>query len=451
MSRDTVSLRQQRLEEDYSGEQLAEARRLAYEDSGHFVVDHCDVLIALCDGQPPRGRGGTANIMTYARESKCPLYVINTNNPAMVERPNEITLPTDLIDHLSRFNSRLASWEDRTGYVANQYEALFENNEGEKLPDGVKDTVRERLLPFYAVASVAAKKAQKIYQKVGLWSFILALVASATIAVGIIFLPGGSFHLPSGPIFALELLILITILALIFWANRIRAHKSWMEYRFLAERIRSASFMTSAGMETNATSFRRREETGSSAPDWTVVAFEEIRYRLPRQDTGKLGSVMDVAAFIRKRWLMDQLDFHRNKARSCKEDHHRREHWGEGIFFAAIAMAVLHLTLAALWHPLVGTSAFHLACIVEQSLTWLSLILPAIAATLEGLRSHREDRRIAMQSEKMIIKLTALEKEFRLVNEKNLPRLLRKTEQLMLEENSEWLLFVSAAELNKVV
>jgi hypothetical protein len=38
----------------------------AYRRVGHYVVDHCDLLIAIWDGLPARGRGGTADIVQYA-------------------------------------------------------------------------------------------------------------------------------------------------------------------------------------------------------------------------------------------------------------------------------------------------------------------------------------------------------------------------------------------------
>ena len=57
------------------------ARNRAYEDVGRYVVTHCDVLIALWDGKPSRGKGGTAEIVAYAREKKRPLIIISTENP----------------------------------------------------------------------------------------------------------------------------------------------------------------------------------------------------------------------------------------------------------------------------------------------------------------------------------------------------------------------------------
>jgi hypothetical protein len=51
----------------------AELRRDAYAQAGRYVVDHCDVLIAVWDGEPTGGRGGTAEIVEYAREQNRPV------------------------------------------------------------------------------------------------------------------------------------------------------------------------------------------------------------------------------------------------------------------------------------------------------------------------------------------------------------------------------------------
>jgi hypothetical protein len=48
----------------------------AYERAGRYVVDHCDVLIAVWDGQAARGRGGTAEVVDYARFQEVPVLVV---------------------------------------------------------------------------------------------------------------------------------------------------------------------------------------------------------------------------------------------------------------------------------------------------------------------------------------------------------------------------------------
>ncbi|MGH3928049.1 MAG: hypothetical protein ACRDTT_35160, partial [Pseudonocardiaceae bacterium] len=58
--------------------------RLPFEEStegshltaGQRIVDTSDLLIAVWDGQPAGGRGGTADIVAYAREQGTPTRVI---------------------------------------------------------------------------------------------------------------------------------------------------------------------------------------------------------------------------------------------------------------------------------------------------------------------------------------------------------------------------------------
>jgi hypothetical protein len=45
----------------------AGSREAAYERAGRVMVDASDVLVALWDGEPSGGRGGTAEIIDYAR------------------------------------------------------------------------------------------------------------------------------------------------------------------------------------------------------------------------------------------------------------------------------------------------------------------------------------------------------------------------------------------------
>ena len=42
------------------------SRQESYAQVGRYVVEHCDVLLALWDGQPTKGRGGTAETVAYA-------------------------------------------------------------------------------------------------------------------------------------------------------------------------------------------------------------------------------------------------------------------------------------------------------------------------------------------------------------------------------------------------
>lgn len=48
----------------------------AYLDAGYRVVDNSDLLIAVWDGKPARGKGGTADIVAYAKSRGIKVQVI---------------------------------------------------------------------------------------------------------------------------------------------------------------------------------------------------------------------------------------------------------------------------------------------------------------------------------------------------------------------------------------
>lgn len=58
----------------------APTREESYERAGRWCVDGCDALLALWDGLPGRGRGGTAAIVAYARTRGVPVAWIRSNN-----------------------------------------------------------------------------------------------------------------------------------------------------------------------------------------------------------------------------------------------------------------------------------------------------------------------------------------------------------------------------------
>ncbi|MFG3499388.1 hypothetical protein [Streptomyces sp. NPDC047928] len=48
----------------------------AYYAAGAYIADHCDRLLAVWDGRPARGLGGTGDIVRYARALGKPVTVI---------------------------------------------------------------------------------------------------------------------------------------------------------------------------------------------------------------------------------------------------------------------------------------------------------------------------------------------------------------------------------------
>jgi hypothetical protein len=142
-ARRPITLKKQHLQDEFPGGDLAEARRQAYEDVGKYVVDHCDVLIALWDHKPSRGRGGTAEIIEYAREKKRPVIIISTIPPYEISVMQGHGLNARSISEIEMFNTFNIRKRDQQEYINNVYNNLFNNSEGERLPKEGKNFVRE--------------------------------------------------------------------------------------------------------------------------------------------------------------------------------------------------------------------------------------------------------------------------------------------------------------------
>lgn len=59
-------------------------RAAAYTAAGCYVVDHCDILLAIWDGQPARGSGGTGEVVAYAQKCGRHMVMIDSNDPSRV-------------------------------------------------------------------------------------------------------------------------------------------------------------------------------------------------------------------------------------------------------------------------------------------------------------------------------------------------------------------------------
>lgn len=55
-------------------------RNEGYAQGGDYVVDHCDVLVAVWDGREAQGRGGTGEMVARARSQGKPVLIVRAGN-----------------------------------------------------------------------------------------------------------------------------------------------------------------------------------------------------------------------------------------------------------------------------------------------------------------------------------------------------------------------------------
>jgi hypothetical protein len=419
-SRRPILVGKRHLSPNVSGEDL----RNILAENWRYIADQSDVLLVIRDEKSVDDE--VLKVIEDAKTNQRPLILIS-GSKISVERGRGLN--ADAIRGLERFNQFPINAKEQESYIENIYQDLFASSAGVK--EESKKQVREFLLPYYARASMIAKKNQKIYQRAGLLVYSFAATAVAAVALGTL------VHKLSPWAFGLELLLLMTILITVFWADRNRTHRKWIESRFLAERLRAAQFLAACQTEVTQIKVPPFFGTKGHSDDWTLMAFNEIWQRLPKMNRSEKNTFAGLKNFIASQWLDDQIFYHQKKAEKSKFNNRLLERGGFIIFSLALLSAALHLLFYFLHQEW-----------LELPLTFAAIVLPAVGAAVGGIRTHREFSRLSKRSENMIQSLSELKANLEQTKTPNeFENLLRKIEQTMLIETQDWLMLMQFAEL----
>jgi len=419
---------------------LSQARRIkklpstatrteAYEQVGRYVVDHCDVLIALWDGKPAAGQGGTAEIVEYAREKECPLFWVHTEKEAEATYEQGRDLSRQKFQDLDRYNSEFAEAGKIDQRTKAQYQLLLEQAKEVQFSSDNLAAICEQVLPYYNRADILALRYQNLYFKAGSLVYSLAAAAVAVAAFQALFLP-------NWPRIALiEVVFILAVLVTVWLGNRQRWHSKWIDYRFLAERFRSALFMATANVDVTTLRPPRHLSLSYSSQDWMVSAFSSVWSKLPKLHKPDPSGFKGLREFLLAAWIDNQILYHKKTSRRHQRRHHRMAYAGNilfGITFVAALLHVLHL----------GTDLF------DHLLLFMAIVFPAIAGALAAIRAHREYFRNAKRSAEMVNHLEELKEQMMITQnlESFLP-LVREAEETMLHENEDWRVVVRFHEL----
>jgi hypothetical protein len=215
-----------------------------------------------------------------------------------------------------------------------------------------------------------------------------------------------------------------------------------MDYRFLAERLRCAAFMALSGVEPDNIAVPAFLAHSHRIGDWTVRTFDEIWSRLPRLAGCSCEECLRINPYIREVWIQGQVNFHSKKS---TQEGTRRGHLDSSarlLLPATIAAAFAHM----IWHWLPGATTT--LPWMGHPLTFIAIVFPAATASLAGIQASREHLRLEKRSESMVRELTKLKAEMETATDPvHFEMLLRRSDELMLRENQEWLTLMSFVEI----
>ncbi len=411
-----------------------ETREEAYEQAGQYVVERCDVLLALWDGQPAAERGGTADVVAWARDRDIPVYWIHTEPPFRAMWAGaSLTLGLDAYRALDDFNRTSI----RPARVAEATERVTANltAQGERAgldPAALRPSC-SWIIPAFVRADLLASRAQRRFFQVSDATFILAALAVIA-AAGPQLVGHGSFLAGLTPHSSLRLapliesLLMVLGLIAIYLGRHQGYHRRWVSYRYLAERLRAAFFLalvTPPGPTSRSPEPAALHQAGDT---WLERAYDTVWQRRP---TIAAPPVAPLRRFLIDAWVGEQRAYQARKSHRHEAAHEGISRMGAFIFIMTFAFAATD-TLdvgrgGSLWEP------------TAPAVLFLSIILPALAGALTGIGALREHPRNGRRSGRMAHYLTRL--EGRIARAPDLPSLhalVRLVEAMVLEETGDW-------------
>jgi SMODS and SLOG-associating 2TM effector domain 1 len=391
-----------------------------YQQVGRYVVDRSDVLLALWDGLPARGEGGTAEIVEYAQEQEKPVYWIRAAGDG-VERLGP-TLALEAFERLDELNRPEIPERDAVELLARvrERDRLSGVEAIHLLGQEEADALSAWIVPYLARADKLALRFQRWFYRLTTALFATAAAAVAVVAVQAFVFPGEPW------LVWIEVALLASLVLVVLYGRRQRLQRRWLSYRFLAERFRSAFFLAAAGLGRRLEGGVERASGKEPAEEWVQRAFSEVWTRRPTVEAR--GGAEGLRDFLAERWIAEQRRYYA-AARHRFERRHR-------LLVAGIYGAFVTTIFAAVAHAReLGGHEGHEA----ELFSILSLTLPAVGAALSGLLAQREYQRNSDRYRWMEHALDAAEQRMRSADTTAaVRRVAAEAETTLLEENRDW-------------
>jgi len=293
------------------------------------------------------------------------------------------------------------------------------------------ETYLDHFLPAFVQADMSATGHHRAYCRAS--SMVFSLGALAVIIVAAQYL----FHLPH-MLVAGEIVCIGLILGVFHWGNHRRWHRTWVDCRYFAERVRCGlfvSFLCGKSAIRDIPKWSHRVVEGA----WCNEEFQKLMKSRPHPGPLTTAQLDVLKHFLITHWLEDQRGYHRSVYETRIHKHHLVSRLGETCFWLTLAAALLHLT------PHDWRHALHLDKILTDGvLTFVVIALPALGTAFAGLRGHFEFKKIAIRSQMIAFELESIIDEAGKVEDlAGLTILVLRAEDLMIQENVGWHLHTS--------
>lgn len=404
-------------------------RSLAYAQAGEATVAQCDILVALWDGKAPRGAGGTADVVDYAARRGVPVIHLHT------EDESETALLWSGLDGLApdRFDRRSVPRRPLTESLIQttvemvlappaapeEQEALqmfFGEVHHKWRPrleyplllalSGVRGLQKRHLIAEDYEAATALDWAYywepspirddsvrpnfKIVETAFAWTDGLAEHYAQTYRGGLVFnyvaaalsilmAPASAAFPDFKPAFVVfELVMIAGLIVNTSLGNRQQWHRRWLDYRFLAEKLRPMRSLKLLGGAAPAMNIHGGTIATPRWTDWYAAAIWRQMGPPPTiRDEDELGTLV---SHILEHDVNGQIRYNLVSAERLHRLDHRLHQVGTALFYATALVALVSLA-GLLLHIDVIYSRIKI-------LTALAAILPTVGAAVYGVRGQ---------------------------------------------------------------
>ncbi len=409
----------------------------AYERAGRYVVDRCNAVIALWDGEKSQGRGGTAEIVGYAQEHGVPIAWVHTKGDPTVTCLLE-TRRTEVVKaaaaKLRKYNTGVIDSAKFDKHARELREELMPDMAREIPIDPLglsRETVADWIFPYFIRADILALRYQCRFRRLSWAIFALAALAVGVVAVQANFWPKLNW------LAAFEVAFLVSLLLILQMNRRLRLHDQWISCRFLAERLRSSYFLALAGTGDQRGRSARLAYLSDSSEAWIERALTEVSARRPELDAGS-PPVRELRDYLNSCWIGSQITYQEGTSAKQRTFEERLVHATELLFLLTLVAASIHIFEDHVF-PVTGTTGEQSLNFWEKLLIVVSITVPAVGAAFHGIGTQRQFRRHSERYRRMAGVLAQVHREMAdATTLEQVQKVAAETEQVMREENSDW-------------
>ena len=409
----------------------------AYERAGRYVVDRCDAVIALWDGEKSRGQGGTAEIVGYAQEHGVPIAWVHTKGDPTVTCHLE-TRRAEVVKaaagKLRKYNTGLIDSATFGKHAREMRKELMPDMAREIPIDPLglsRETVAGWVFPYFIRADILALRYQRRFRRLSWAIFALAALAVAVVAVQADFWPKLDW------LAAFEVAFLVGLLLILQMSRRWRLHDQWISCRFLAERLRSSYFLALAGTGDQRGRSARLAYLSDSSEAWIERALTEVSARRPELDAGP-PLVRELRDYLNRCWIGSQITYQEGTSAKQRTYEERLVRATELLFLLTLAAAGIHIFESYIF-PVKGITGEQSLNFWEKLLIVVSITVPAVGAAFHGVGTQRQFRRHSERYRRMAGVLAQVQREMAdATTLEQVQKVAAETEQIMREENSDW-------------